>query len=84
MEKLPNNGEQWVQIREEGLDFRNVSQVYSKELIEILRRMTMPNWMERPSASEILKHKFFNEAEHSKLTRRSNLFGARRTNGKKR
>ena len=63
LEELPNNGENWIEIRHHGLNLKDRMdlQEYSRDLLSIIEAMTRPNWAERPGASEILRSVYFKE-----------------------
>ena len=76
LEHLPNNGEDWIDIRRHGLDLKDRMdlQEYSRDLLSIVEAMTRPNWPDRPGAAEILRSTYFKEASG----RKSKLFATNR------
>ncbi len=79
LEDLPNNGEEWLDIRDNGVNLKQIPQIqhYSAEFKEILGYMLHPNWQARPSCEELLAHKYF--ADTNKTKRQSRFM---RGNGK--
>jgi serine/threonine protein kinase len=56
LERLPNNGPQWLQVREQGLSLADRMDLtgYSRELLQLVERMGARDWFSRPSALECL------------------------------
>ena len=68
LEELPNNGEYWRSIRENGLHLRDRMdlQEYCGDLLAIIEAMTHPHWQNRPSAASILSSGYFKEGSGRK------------------
>ena len=52
LERLPNNGPEWLSIRENGLSLVDRMDLtgYSKDLLQLVERMGSRDWFNRPSA----------------------------------
>jgi hypothetical protein len=51
---LPNNGEEWHDIREGNL--RYIGSDYSPEFVDLLKQMIHPDYRSRPTALDLLQH----------------------------
>jgi wee1-like protein kinase len=71
LEDLPNNGEEWLRIREQGINFKAIPHMshYSAEFQSILSSMLRVNWTERASCEELLGGKYFGEQNNKRLSR---------------
>ena len=81
LERLQNNGEKWLRMREEGvrvvdrMDLTN----YSSKLLSVVEKMGAAAWQQRPSAAELLQHQLFKQS-----SRVTNLLQPSGKSGKKR
>jgi len=54
---MPNNGEKWMNMREEGLRLKNRMDLtnYSESLLDVIERIGHKDWRNRPSAGNLLQ-----------------------------
>lgn len=79
---LPNNGEEWLQLRDEGVQLVNNPNMrgYSRQLLEMIEKMGHKDWRMRPSAGSMLQEKYFKESSRMQSFIAGNKSGRKREN----